>query len=120
MAYRTPEGYTRVWTYLPEALVGALRRRAAEHHRRLAQELVVALEEYIGRQGQRKGTAMREHDTAGVTCWCGPRVERLDGTVVEGELLQAVIEAALVTRAGSLEDRQRYISSYVIIHREER
>lgn len=50
MPYRTPEGDERLWTYLPRALIGELRRLAVAHRRRLPQELQVAVEEYVARQ----------------------------------------------------------------------
>lgn len=53
MPYQTPTGDERVWTYLPSTLVWELRRLAVEHRRRLPQELQVAVEEYIARQGEK-------------------------------------------------------------------
>ena len=60
MAYRTPEGNARFWTYLPEAVVWELRRLAVAHRRRLAQEVQVAIEEYLARQGQEEGQTPRK------------------------------------------------------------
>ena len=38
MPYQTPEGYERLWTYLPSPLVAQLGRLALRHRRKLAQE----------------------------------------------------------------------------------
>ena len=61
MPYRTPEGNIRLWTYLPDALVVELRRLAVAHRRRLPQEVQVAVEEYLARQGQERRDDGRIH-----------------------------------------------------------
>ena len=60
MPYKTPEGHTRIWTYLPDATIRELRRWAIEHRRRLSQELQVAVEEYLARQRQEPKGHRRE------------------------------------------------------------
>ena len=54
MAYRLPEGFERLWTYLPSPLVAQLGRLALRHRRTLAQEFLVAVEEYMERQEEER------------------------------------------------------------------
>ena len=61
MPYKTPDGNIRLWTYLPERLVIALRRLAVAHRRRLPQEVQVAVEEYLARHGQERRDDGRIH-----------------------------------------------------------
>lgn len=47
MAYKIPKGYTRIFTYLPDALHQQLALIAVAHRRPLVGEFQVALEEYL-------------------------------------------------------------------------
>ena len=50
MAYATPDGMRRVWSYLPDALLEALQHLAVSHRRSLPQEFRVAVEAYVATQ----------------------------------------------------------------------